>query len=298
LVLHHDDIGSEHTPPAEADWQADLDRFRAIYAIQRRVIDGHDWAYIQRGSGAQAVLILPGGLAVAETAFRYIQRLGARYRVLAPTYPETIATMAQLVDGLAKLLQAEQIASVSVVGGSYSGLVAQCFVRHQPLLVETLVLSDTGVPRRARWRQFAMYQPLLARLPLRAMRGLAWCAVALFVRKLPAQRAFWWRYFRQRVATMTRAAFVSHLAIWQDFDRSYQFTAHDLANWHGQVLIIEAEHDGIFCGPEQLALRELYATAQVHTFEKRSHGASLAHMDEYIARIERFLAEKDTYAAD
>src|SRR5215470_8060648 len=139
----------ERKPPAMADWQADLDRFRACYAIQHRAIDGHDWAYFQRGGGARAVLILPGGLAVAETAFRYIQRLEARYRVLAPTYPETIATMAQLVDGLAKLLQAEQIASVSVIGGSYSGLVAQCFVRQQPMLVEKLVLSDTGVPRPA-----------------------------------------------------------------------------------------------------------------------------------------------------
>src|ERR671937_706415 len=87
----------------DTDWQAELDRFRAVCATQQRLIDGHAWAYIQRGSGAQAVLILPGGLAVAETAFRYIQRLEARYRVLAPTYPETMTTMAELVDGLAKL---------------------------------------------------------------------------------------------------------------------------------------------------------------------------------------------------
>ena len=69
------------------DWQADLDRFRAVCPTKNRVIDGHEWAYIQRGSGAQTVLILPGGLAVAETAFRYIQCLEARYRLLAPTYP-------------------------------------------------------------------------------------------------------------------------------------------------------------------------------------------------------------------
>src|SRR5688572_27142386 len=107
----------KHSPLHDAtDWQADLDRFRAACATQHRVVDGHDWEYIQRGGGAQAVLILPGGMAVAETGFRYIQRLEQRYRVLAPTYPETIATMAQLVDGLAKLLQAEQIAQAYVVG--------------------------------------------------------------------------------------------------------------------------------------------------------------------------------------
>ncbi len=274
------------------DWQADLDRFRAVCTTQRRVIDGHEWAYIQRGSGAQTVLILPGGLAVAETAFRYIQRLEARYRVLAPTYPETITTMAQLVEGLAKLLQAEQISRIHIVGGSYSGLVAQCFVRHVPGIVEKQVLSDTGVPRRSRSNQLALYQPLLTHLPLGVLRGLSSLGVALFLGKLPAHRAFWWDYFRQRIATMTRAAFVSHLAIWQDFDHSYQFTAHDLTSWHGRMLIIEAERDGLFRRPERMALRKLYPAAQVHTFESRSHGASLAHMDDYITVIERFLADE------
>jgi pimeloyl-ACP methyl ester carboxylesterase len=282
----------EPMPPRHAaDWQADLDQFRAACAAQRRVIDGHDWEYIRRGSGAQAVLILPGGLAIAETAFRYIQRLEARYLVLAPTYPETIATMAQLVDGLAKLLHAEQIARIYAIGGSYSGLVAQCFVRHSPELIEKLVLADTGVPRRSRAYQFALYRPMLARLPLSVVRGLSYCGVALFARKLPAQRAFWWRYFRQRIASMTRAAFVNHLAAWHDFDRSYRFTARDLAGWRGRMLIVEAEHDGLFRRAERMALRKLYPLAQVHTFESRSHGASLAHMDDYIAVIERFLAD-------
>jgi pimeloyl-ACP methyl ester carboxylesterase len=274
------------------DWQADLDRFRAVCTLERRVIDGHEWAYIQRGSGERAVLILPGGLAVAETAFRYIQRLETRYRVLAPTYPETLLTMAELVEGLAKLLAAEQITRICVVGGSYSGLVAQCFVRHAPEIVEQQVLSDTGVPRRSRARQLALYRPLLTHLPLGALRGLAWCGMAVFARNLPAQRAFWRRYFRQRIATMTRAAFVSHVAIWQDFDRSYRFTARDLAGWHGRMLIIEAEGDGLFRHPERMALRQLYPAAQVHTFEGRTHGASLAHMDDYITVIERFLADE------
>jgi pimeloyl-ACP methyl ester carboxylesterase len=283
---------SKRTRPYDAtDWQADLDRFRAGCATQRRVVDGHAWEYIQRGGGDQAVLILPGGLAVAETAFRYIQRLEPRYRVIAPTYPETIATMAQLVDGLTKLLQAEQIGRAHVVGGSYSGLVAQCFVRHSPAIVEKLVLADTGVPRRSRAYQFAVYHLLLRYLPLRALRALSCRGMVVFARKLPAQRAFWRRYFVQRIASMTRAAFVSHLAAWQDFDRSYRFTARDIAGWQGQMLIVEAERDSLFRRPERMALRKLYPAAQVHTFASRSHGASLAHMDDYIAVIERFLAD-------
>jgi pimeloyl-ACP methyl ester carboxylesterase len=274
---------------AMADWQADLDYFRATCAVEQHAVDGHVWAYIRRGVGAQAVLILPGGLAVAETAFRYIGRLEARYRVLAPTYPDTIATMGELVDGLAKLLRAEQITRIHVVGGSYSGLVAQCLVRQQPEIVQTLVLADTGVPRRPRARQFALYQPLAAHLPIWALRALSRCGVALFVRQLPAQRAFWRRYFMERIGGMSRAAFVSHLAIWRDFDRRYQFTAGDSAGWRGRVLILEAERDDLFRQHEREALRKLYPAARIHIFGHRSHGASLAFMDDYIAAIERFL---------
>lgn len=277
------------------DWQADLDRFRATHALQHRLIEGHDWEYICCGGGTEALLVLPGGLAVAETAFRYVQRFEPRYHVLAPTYPETITTMAQLADGLAKLVQAEQFAQIHVIGGSYSGLVAQCLVRHAPDLVARLVLSDTGVPRRSRARQYAItYQPLLRYLPLRVVRWLFYCGVAPVLLRLPAQRAFWWRYFRQRIAIMSRAAYLSHLAAWQDFDRSYAFSAQDLASWRGQLLIIEAERDGLFSRSERIELRRLYAGAQLHTFERSSHGASLARMDEYIDVIERFLASSST----
>lgn len=273
------------------DWQADLDQFRAACRLEQRAVDGHVWEYIRRGGGAEAVLILPGGLAVAETAFRYIQRLGAHYRVLAPTYPDTIASMAQLVDGLAELIRDEQIEPMHVVGGSYSGLVAQCLVRKRPELVGDLILADTGVPRRSRAAQFGLYQLLVAYLPIWALRALSRCGVAMFVRQLPAQRAFWRRYFMQRIAGMPRAAFVSHLAVWRDFDQSYQFAARDLAGWHGRVLILEAERDGLFRQGERLALRKLYPAAQTHIFAHRSHGASLAFMDDYVAAIERFLRD-------
>ncbi len=179
----------------KTDWQADLDRFRATHAVQHRLIDGHDWEYICCGDGAEAVLVLPGGLAVAETAFRYIQRFEPRYRVLAPTYPDTVATMAQLVDGLANLVRAEGIARVYLIGGSYSGLVAQCLLRHAPELVAKLVLSDTGVPRHSRARLYAAtYLPIISHLPLRVVRWLFCCGVAPVLLALPHQRAFWWRY--------------------------------------------------------------------------------------------------------
>ena len=278
-------------------WQTDLDAFRAAYSLQRRVIDGHEWDYFVCGEGEQALLVLPGGLAVAETAFRSIHRFVGRYRIIAPTYPATIMTMAQLVGGLAQLVRGAGIGRIHVVGGSYSGLVAQCLVRSAPELVANLVLSDTGVPRPVRACWYGLMQPVLRYAPLWMLRGGLWAGVRLFLWRMPTNRAFWWRYFRARTAHISRAECLSHLAIWRDFDRRYRFSAADLAAWHGRILLIEAEHDGLFRPAEQMALRRLYPSAQIHTFANSPHGASLARMDDYLAVIERFLAENVEHRA-
>lgn len=277
-------------------WQVELAAFRAAHQLQTRHIAGHEWEYFACGAGAELLLILPGGLAVADTAFRYIRCFEASYRIIAPTYPASATTMAELVHGLAQLSVGEP--QVHVIGGSYSGLVAQCLVRHVPERIGQLVLSDTGLPRPARARQFGRYLPWLSRLPEPLLRGLLRLGVAAFLQPMRENRAFWRRYFTGRIASLTRVACVNHLATWRDFDGRYRFSAADLPAWRGRMLIIEAEHDRLFQRPEQLALRQLYPQAQIYTFENSQHGASLARMDDYIALIAQFLGAASRASVD
>ncbi len=58
--------------------------------------------------------------------------------------------MAALLEGIAAILEAEGVQKVHVVGPSFGGWVAQCFVRRFPEKVATLILSDTGLPRKGR----------------------------------------------------------------------------------------------------------------------------------------------------
>ena len=176
--------------------------------------------------------------------------------------------------------------------GPGTGPPARCTSRRSqsPALVERLVLSDTGVPRPGRARAMAALAPLIRRGPLPLLRGLLRAGVGLSMAQLPAQRSFWWRYFSARIAGISRAACLSHLAIWRDFDRGCVFSPADLAAWPGEMLIIEAEFDGLFRRPEQERLRDLYPRARVHTFANSPHGASLARMDDYIELIAGFLS--------
>ena len=271
-------------------WQAELEAFQASHRLQSRRIAGHEWEYFACGGGADLLLVLPGGLAVADTAFRYIRHFEPDYRVIAPTYPATATTMAELVGGLIQIIRGQPQTQVHVVGGSYSGLVAQCLVRHAPELIDMLVLSDTGLPQPARAGRFGRYQRLVKRLPPPALRGMLRLGMAVFLKPMTVNRAFWRRYFKDRNASLTREACLSHLATWRDFDGRHHFTPADLCGWPGRMLIIEAERDGLFRRSEQLALRRLYPAALVHTFENSPHGASLTRMDDYIALIARFLS--------
>jgi aminoacrylate hydrolase len=274
-----------------ADWQAELDAFRLTHRFQQRSLAGHSWEYICCGAGEETVIVLPGGLAVAETGFRYINRFEKRYRVLAPTYPDTVSSMAELVDGLLLLMDAEGIAHANLIGGSYSGMVGQCLLRRAPERFRKVVFSDTGVPNPRRARLYAAtYWPLVRYLPVPVVRLLFLLGLAPTLLTLPAHRRFWWRHFYERIISMGRAAYVSHLLVWLDFDRHYHFDARDLADWPGVCLLLDAEHDSLFSADERRALRSIYANAQRHTFRDGSHGTSLSGMDDYIDAIERFFA--------
>ncbi|HEY1015929.1 MAG TPA: alpha/beta hydrolase [Herpetosiphonaceae bacterium] len=291
-MLESAPAGSHPVSAPPADWQAQLDQFRATRQPRARRIAGHDWELIRAGAGAEALLLLPGGLAVAETAFRSICHFENRYVTLAITYPETIHRLDELISGLLGLLDAEGLATVSVVGGSYSGLVAQALLRAAPERIARIALSDTGVPRPERARRSAWSRPLVARLPVPLLRLLWRLSVAAFLRPMAGNRDFWRRYFNQRISAMRRAAWLSHLDIWLEFDRTQRFAPGDLAGWRGRMLLIEAERDGLFGPAEQRRLRELYPAATVRTFADSPHCASLARMDDYIAAIDAFLEEQ------
>jgi pimeloyl-ACP methyl ester carboxylesterase len=108
---------------------------------------------------------------VGEAGFTRIPAFEDRYRVIAPDYAH-VSTAAQLLDGLAGVLDAEGVRAAHVLGPSYGGLVAQCFVRRHPERVQTLILANTLVPpRRLLWLS-KVFLALLPLVPLGWLRAL------------------------------------------------------------------------------------------------------------------------------
>jgi pimeloyl-ACP methyl ester carboxylesterase len=276
--------GTQQLKPLE-----DLHRFRASHALSQTLVDGIRWKYIACGQGDETLLMLPGAPGRAETAFQHILALEGDYRIIAPSYPPPLSTMRAMLAGLAGIMQAEQVAKAHVIGGSYSGLVAQSFVRRFPAQVSTLVLSDTGVPRSDRAKRHARYLRIVEALPPLAIRALWRLGAYLYLREIPVDRPFWRAYFRELISTITKQECIGRLKIWIEFDRHSRFTPHDLDTWPGKILILQAEADLTFPPHERTALRKLYPQAQAVTFPHGGHAASIAHRGQYIDAIIRFL---------
>jgi pimeloyl-ACP methyl ester carboxylesterase len=268
-------------------------QFLSTHPFRYVDVDGTRWSYIVAGHGESALVLLPGAPGRAEASFEYVLAFEREYAVISVGYTAEVATVEACLRGLASIMDAEGFGRAHMVGGSYSGLLAQRFVRQYPGKVDRLVLSDTGVPRPERARKYRRYVWLLRVLPMPVVRALWRVGAYLYLRDMaPASRPFWKGYFAQLRRSITRRECISRLRMWVDFDTGSRFSPGDLAPWPGKVLILEAEHDTTFPASERQALRKLYPTAEVQVFPGGGHASSLDRRDEYIAAIRAFLAAR------
>ena len=265
------------------------ERFQATHTLTRRQIDGTYWSYIASGQGAETIVILPGALGDAATSFQYIAAFERDYRVLAATYPTFISRVAEVTSGLAGLLRAEGVTRVHMVGGSFSGMLAQAFVREYPMCVDKLILSHTGVPSPARLRSSELYLRVIRRRTLGAVRVFARLMNhTAFRGGTPAHR-FWHAYFDRIIATLSREELAMRVRLIIDFDQHCQFSAEDLRDWCGQILIVDSESDRYISRAERLALRRLYPGARVRSLAGTGHSGTLDSAERYIYLYGEFL---------
>jgi pimeloyl-ACP methyl ester carboxylesterase len=267
----------------------ELARFRATHPLKQTFVHGIRWEYIAAGHAAEALLILPGLLGIGEMSFQHIQAFETDYRVIAPSYPVEITTVQQIVEGLTAVLDVESMRQAHVLGGSYGGMVAQSFVRRYPQRVLSLVLSHTGGPRPDRAATNRRFIALLRLMPMSLIRVMLMGATRKSLKDAPEQIPFWKAYSNEMIARLSKADLLSRYQAAVDFDAHAAFTAGDLKDWPGRILILEGDNDPIAEAPAREALKALHPQAQVHTFHGSGHVASIAKLDEYVSVIKRFL---------
>jgi deazaflavin-dependent oxidoreductase (nitroreductase family) len=278
--------------PVAPRWE-ELRRFRATHPPKHTTVNGAGWEYISCGEGEEALLILPGGAMVGEVGFTRIPAFEGSYRVIAPSYAH-VSTASELLDGLAGVLDAEGVHDAHVIGQSYGGLVAQCFVRRHPGRVRSLILTNTLVPPRRMLRLSRVFLALLPLVPvgrLRALRERGLARAFYGVPSVPPEdQTFWWEYQHGLISRLSKAELLDVYRLGIDLVESFRFAPDELASWPGRVFILESDED--ILAPEQRAeLRRCYPTAGVHTIHGAGHTPWMSHKEEYLSAIKGFLEQ-------
>jgi pimeloyl-ACP methyl ester carboxylesterase len=172
--------------------------FRVRHPTKEVVVDSIRWEYISCGDGDETLLLLNGGLRVAETAFTYIELFESHYRVIVPTYPP-LWDIDELTNGIAAILEEEQTDEVLLLGQSYGGMVAQVMVQRFPYRIKKLVLSSTG-PLSAPKIQRVVLKTILTVTPLLPKEVIksVYKKSIFQILSIPEDRLDFWKGYRCR----------------------------------------------------------------------------------------------------
>lgn len=272
--------------------------FRATHPPQQATLAGVPWHYIASGSGAETLLLLHGGLRIAETAFVYVQIFEGSYRVIVPTYPP-LCTMGEVTDGLAALLDNEGVDRALVLGQSYGGTVAQVFLRGHPERVKKLVLSSAH-PLIASPRERLLLLPvgaltlaLLSLLPGKLPQRVFLKGILAVLALPESERTFWHAYLSDMVLNrLTRADILSLYRSSLDAFRRYAYADGQTSDWPGQVLVIGSENDPTNPQGDWDRMLALYRHAQPCVIPGGGHSVAMSRSEEYGAAVREFL-DKD-----
>jgi pimeloyl-ACP methyl ester carboxylesterase len=269
---------------AATDHHQLLRDFRRAHLPISRVINGVTWSYLAGGVGDRCVVLLPGALGVAETAFHYMLAFARDYRVLSLDYPPACRQLDQLLAGLALLLDAEGVEQVQLVGGSYSGPIAHHFAQRYPARVASLVFANTGLPRRRRVYLFALLLAVIMVVPPPLLLRLMRWSIQHFLAATTGLERFWRDYFHALLPHLTRdwlwrrcTLFVT--LAWRGAGRT---------SWRGPTLIVEAQGDNLFDEEERRALGAAYPQANRLTIAATGHSSALNALAHHIAAYGEF----------
>jgi pimeloyl-ACP methyl ester carboxylesterase len=270
-----------------------IEVFEASHSQKSLRVNGVTWKYFDSEKGRNILLLLHGGYADFDMWIHQIVEFEKDYRIIAPTCPVlSNATMKVYSDALATILSAENIHTVSVIGYSEGGLIAQCFLRDHLNMVDKAILAHTFYPSGeiSYYRHnFTLFRILSAFLTELIFRLLAKPDKEELEHNSTEWLEWYKCYFKELKSRLTKGSIITHIDLMIDFVRNYNFQANDLSTWKGKTLITVAEDDIVkkyFDG-----LKQLYPNAEYHVFRKGlgAHSLALISPQVFNQRIRQFL---------
>ncbi|WP_427169958.1 alpha/beta fold hydrolase [Arthrobacter sp. 92] len=305
---------SRHPAGGSTGGYAELRAFRATHPYRSLTVGRVEWKYIAGPANPAApteaesptdlaveigatpeedrppLLVLGGGFSFGDSAFRTITTLEPRFRVLSPSYPP-VRTMAELLAGIAAILDAEGIRSASIFGHSLGAGVAHAFSRRYPQRVDKLILSGFGLYTRGHARLVSAFVRLFSLLPKAALAAFYRPRIArLAAAAEENERAFLSAYMEDLFTAHTKESALARLEVLLDLaTHPDRYAATSAFERPEDVLLIAASDDRGFTSREREALLAAYPGARACMFGHGGHWTAVTHPAQYTDVLSRFL---------
>jgi pimeloyl-ACP methyl ester carboxylesterase len=273
------------------DQMEHLINFRANHPCKYMDVGSIHWEYIVSGIGTEILLVLPGGLRIAEHAFGYIELFESIYRVITPTYPH-LNSIDEVTDGVIAILDAESAQSVYVLGQSAGGVVAQVLVQRFPSRVKKLILSSTSPLKMPKWKTAFLWicNTVIPLLPKEMATNLYKNMIGQVMDIPKIQMAFWETYLSELFSKrLTKADVISHFRTGKDAIQKYGYDKPGVEAWSSEVLILGGEKDPVSTESDRKVMAAFYPHSKVYVIQGTGHTPAISEPDKYAEIVNHFL---------
>jgi pimeloyl-ACP methyl ester carboxylesterase len=271
---------------ADAAEVESLSAFRSTNPPKMIEVNGTGWEYVSMGEGEETILFLHGMTGAYDIWWHQLDALQADYRVIAVTYP-AVDTLAEMEAAVLSILDAEGVDKFNVVGTSLGGYFAQYLVAHRSDRILRAVFSNTFPPNDLIAEKNKTIGAALPFLPewlvIDVLRG----SFASSVYPASGNDELTLAFLNEiSYGRMSKAQVVGRFhGVVEKFD------APDLSALNIPVLIIEADNDPLVELTLREQLKEIYPSAEVHTFSGIGHFPYLNRPEEYTELLSKFLGK-------
>lgn len=269
-------------------------QFKKTHQRKQLIYNGQTVEYLSCGQGEKTILLPPGGFGILppEYGFRSITHFEKNYKVIAPDVSR-VRCLDEAIDILNRILDAEGIDTIIVVGGSGAGITAQSYFKRNFTRIEAMVLYNTFGPKKERNKQAGLWIvrlfPGFILRPL-FMKKLSRLAAAEIPPEAEERMGFNVALLKEMFSTkFNKRAMLSALKLAFEFNEKDAYNLEDFKGWKGKVLVITAEDDSYFKDTDDL-MKNL-PNAELYSFPKGvAHMAPLIHPDKFFGLIDQFLS--------
>jgi pimeloyl-ACP methyl ester carboxylesterase len=253
------------------------------------IVQQKTWLYRTARTGEQTIFVLPGALGSGNLFTQHIAELLPSVRVVTPEYLPA-NSVAEFLDAFDAIVKAENVQTPIVYGGSFGGLLAQCWARRNPQGMSALILSGAVAPDANRISKYRRMLKILPFLPMPLVRMLMKFAAIKMTKTLPRKKELWRRELQNLGSKIQREDLASRYNTAMDYDQNFEFMPDDLSAI--PILLLEGSEDRVAKKEDRDRMRAMYPHAEVATVEGAGHSLLLTHPQHWQDAVTKFILNR------